>query len=85
MRKSIKVCKPAENEDVAFSPVCNSYNTINGSYNIIGNGNTVIIENNLSQQETALLDLFHKLGVIEQARLLAFAADLAKKEEGTEQ
>lgn len=59
-----------------FSDI-NSHNTISGDNNIIGNGNSV--GEKLSEQEKALLDIFKKLNVIEQARLLSFAAELAEK------
>lgn len=55
----------------------NSHNTISGNNNIIGNGNG--IGEKLSEQETALLDIFKKLDVIKQAQLLAYAAELSKE------
>ena len=54
----------------------NSHNTIRGNNNIIGNGNSV--GEKLSEQETALLNIFKKLDVIRQAQLLAYAAELEK-------
>jgi transcriptional regulator with XRE-family HTH domain len=54
----------------------NSHNTISGNNNIIGNGNTAI--GTLSDQEQELLHIFSDLGVLEQAKLLVFAADLKK-------
>jgi transcriptional regulator with XRE-family HTH domain len=54
----------------------NSHNTINGNNIIIGNGNSC--GENLTEQEKALLDIFGKLDVIKQARLIAFAAELEK-------
>ena len=55
----------------------NSHNTISGNNNIIGNGNS--IGERLSEQETALLDIFKRLNVIKQAQLLSFAAELEKE------
>lgn len=55
----------------------NSHNTISGNNNVIGNGNR--IGERLSEQETALLDIFKKINVVKQAQLLAYAAELEKE------
>ena len=55
----------------------NSHNTINGNNNIVGNGNTVV-EKRLTAQELELLNIFNKLNVVEQAKLLVFASELEK-------
>lgn len=60
-----------------FATEINSHNTIKGNNNIIGNGNS--IGENLSEQESALLDIFKKLNVVKQAQLLAYAAELEKE------
>ena len=52
----------------------NSNNTITGNNNIIGNGNSI----GLSAQEQALVDMFRKLDVIQQAQLIAHVAELTK-------
>lgn len=57
----------------------NSHNTVNGSNNIIGNGNNT--ENKLSDQESALIDIFNKLDVVKQAKLLVYATELEKEKE----
>ena len=53
-----------------------AFNTVHGNNNIIGNGNTV--GSHLTEQEKALLELFGKLDVVKQAKLIAYAADLEK-------
>lgn len=55
----------------------NSHNTVNGSNNIIGNGNNT--ESKLSDQESALIDIFNKLDVVSQAKLLVYATELEKE------
>lgn len=55
----------------------NSHNTISRNNHVIGNGN--IIGDKLTEQETALLDIFKKLDVIKQAQLLACVAELEKE------
>lgn len=52
----------------------NSHNTISGNNNIIGNGNNT--GENLSEQETVLVSIFKDLDVINQAKLLTYAASL---------
>ncbi len=59
----------------------NSHNTVNGSNNIIGNGNGNRTENALSEQESALMDIFNKLDVVSQAKLLVYATELEKEKE----
>lgn len=55
----------------------NSHNNISGNNNIIGNGyNTG--DNLLTEQETALVSIFKSLDVINQAKLLTYAAELQK-------
>lgn len=54
----------------------NSNNTISGNNNIIGNGNTV--SNGFTEQQKALIDMFNKMDVVQQARLLTYAAELLK-------
>lgn len=54
----------------------NSFNTINGNSNIIGNGNAV--SNGFTEQQKALVDMFNKMDVVQQARLLTYAAELLK-------
>lgn len=59
----------------------NSHNTVNGSNNIIGNGSGNRTENALSEQESALVDIFNKLDVVSQAKLLVYATELEKEKE----
>lgn len=67
---------------IADSPTAiNSHNTVNGSNNIIGNGSGNKTENTLSEQETALMDIFNKLDVVSQAKLLVYATELEKEKE----
>lgn len=57
----------------------NSHNTVNGSNNIIGNGSGNRTENTLSEQESALMNIFNKLDVVSQAKLLVYATELEKE------
>ncbi|HCB95696.1 MAG TPA: hypothetical protein DEP65_08870, partial [Ruminococcus sp.] len=67
---------------IADSPTAiNSHNTVNGSNNIIGNGNGNRTENALSEQESALMNIFNKLDVVSQAKLLVYATELEKEKE----
>ena len=59
----------------------NSHNTVNGSNNIIGNGSGNRTGNTLSEQESALMDIFNKLDVVSQAKLLVYATELEKEKE----
>lgn len=59
----------------------NSHNTVNGSNNIIGNGSGNRTENALSEQESALMNIFNKLDVVSQAKLLVYATELEKEKE----
>ena len=59
--------------------VVNSHNTVNGSNNIIGNGSGNRTGNVLSEQESALMDIFNRLGVVKQAKLLVLADELEKE------
>lgn len=59
----------------------NSHNTVNGSNNIIGNGSGNKTGNTLSEQESALVDIFNKLDVVSQAKLLVYATELEKEKE----
>lgn len=59
----------------------NSHNTVNGSNNIIGNGNGNRTENTLSEQASALMNIFNKLDVVSQAKLLVYATELEKEKE----
>ena len=61
------------NDDVIVEA---SHNTINGNGNIIGNGNTV--SNGFTEQQKALIDMFNKMNVVQQAQLLTYAAELLK-------
>ena len=54
----------------------NSNNSISGNNNIIGNGNIV---GKHSEQETALIDIFNRLDVVKQAKLLVLADELEKE------
>ena len=53
-----------------------AFNTVNGNGNIIGNGNTV--SNGFTEQQKALIDMFNKMDVVQQARLLTYAVELLK-------
>ena len=67
---------------IADSPTAiNSHNTVNGSNNIIGNGSGNRTENALSEQESALMNIFNKLDVVSQAKLLVYATELEKEKE----
>lgn len=59
----------------------NSHNTVNGSNNIIGNGSGNRTGNTLSEQESALMDIFNKLDVVSQAKLLVYATELEKEKD----
>ena len=59
----------------------NSHNTVNGSNNIIGNGSGNRTENTLSEQASALMNIFNKLDVVSQAKLLVYATELEKEKE----
>lgn len=61
--------------------VVNSHNTVNGSNNIIGNGSGNRTENALSEQASALMNIFNKLDVVSQAKLLVYATELEKEKE----
>ena len=64
------------------SPITiNSHNTVNGSNNIIGNGSGNRTGNAQSDQESALIDIFNKLDVVSQAKLLVYATELEKEKE----
>ena len=58
--------------------------TLRDNHKIIGNANPVIIINGnkktLTDQETALLNIFAKLDVVNQSKLITFAAELMKKD-----
>lgn len=56
----------------------NSGNVIAGDRNIIGNGNTV--GEVLSPMAAALVQIYDRLDVVRQARLLAFAHELEKED-----
>ena len=61
-----------------------SAHNLNDNHGIIGHTHAPVTiingsERNLSEQEIALLDMFSKLDVIKQARLLAYAAELEKE------
>lgn len=53
-----------------------SFNTVNGSGNIIGNCNTV--STTLTEHQKVLLELFGKMDIVKQSQLLAYAAELLK-------
>ncbi len=62
-----------------------SGNTVQNNHGIIGNTNAPVTiinggERELSEQETALLDIFNSIDVVKQARLLVFASELKKEE-----
>ena len=88
MPKADNLAKIADYLDVSIdyllgrtdSPtVVNSHNTVNGSNNIIGNGSGNRTENALSEQESALMNIFNKLDVVSQAKLLVYATELEKE------
>lgn len=56
----------------------NSGNVIVGDRNILGNGNTV--GEVLSPMAAALVEIYDRLDVVRQARLLAFAHELEKED-----
>lgn len=60
-------------------------NSINDNHGIIGHTHAPVTiingsERKLSEQELALLDIFQKIDIVKQARLLSFAAELDKEE-----
>ncbi len=61
----------------------NTYDNHGINYGIIGHANAPVTITNttekLSEQETALLELFKKFDVVKQAQLLAYAAELEKE------
>lgn len=59
--------------------IINSHNTVNGSNNIIGNGSGNRTGNAQSEQESALMNIFNRLGVVKQAKLLVLADELEKE------
>lgn len=53
-----------------------AFNSVNGNNNIIGNGNTV--SSGFTEQQKALICMFNKMDVVQQAQLLAYAAEILK-------
>ncbi len=58
--------------------------TVQDNHGIIGHAHAPVTilndrETKMSEQETALLNIFKKLDVIKQAQLLAYAAELSKE------
>lgn len=55
----------------------NSFNTVHGNNNIIGNSNSV--SKSLTQQEEALLTLFSKMDEVQKAMLIAHAVTILER------